>query len=390
MKILHIVSSMHPKAGGVSQGIRNLNPYIISGEVQVEVVCMDDENEDYQLKDGFVVHKIGCGKTSFQYNPKLYGWLRKYIENYDFVVVNGLWQFHNYAVYKIIKNLKKNKKKAPKVIIMPHGMLDPYFQKAPDRKIKAIRNELVWRLTEKKAINAADAVFFTCEEELILARTTFKGYLPKKEINVGFGIQKPPIFEVEMKTAFEQKCPEIKAKKYWLFISRIHPKKGIDLLIDAYNKMTCSNHLLPDLVIAGPIDSYYAQQMIEKAKSNAQIHFPGMLAGKAKWGVFYGCEAYLLPSHQENFGIAIVEAMACSKPVLITKNINIWREIEVGKGGWIIEELKIDAIEKKLVNLASLTDYLLKIKGQHAYDTFKNKFDIEACANVFVDTLKAL
>lgn len=390
MKILHIVSSMHPNAGGVSQGIRNLNPYIISGEVQVEVVCMDDENEEYHLKDEFIVHKIGRGKTSFQYNPKLYGWLAKHIENYDFVVVNGLWQFHNYAVYKIIKKLKKNNKKPPKVIIMPHGMLDPYFQKAPDRKIKAIRNELVWRLTEKKVINAADAVFFTCKEELILARTTFKGYLPKREINVGFGIQKPPIFEVEMKTTFEQKCPEIQAKKYWLFISRIHTKKGVDLLIDAYNKMTSTNHLLPDLVIAGPVDSDYAQQMIEKAKPNVQIHFPGMLAGNAKWGAFYGCQAYLLPSYQENFGIAIVEAMACAKPVLITKHINIWREIEAGNGGWIIEELNIDSIEGILVNLASLADSVLEIKGQQAYDTFKKNFDIEAYASYFVDTLKAL
>ncbi|WP_281298247.1 glycosyltransferase [Flavobacterium limnophilum] len=390
MKILHVISSMDPKAGGVSQGIRNLNPYIVKGDVQVEVISIDDKNEDYQLKDEFVIHKIGKGKTSFQYNPKLYVWLMQNLENYDCVVVHGIWQYHNYAVYIAIKKLKKKAKKTPKVIIMVHGMLDPYFQKAADRKMKALRNELVWRCTEKKAINAADALFFTCEEELLLARTTFKGYLPKKEINVGFGIQKPPIFEVQMKKAFEQKCPEILGKKYWLFISRIHPKKGVDVLIDAYNKMTSANHILPDLVIVGPVDSDYAQQMIEKANVNPQIHFLGMLTGNSKWGAFYGCEAYLLPSHQENFGIAIVEAMACKKPVLITKNINIWREIEAGNGGWILEEVSTDSIEKSLLVISKYTDAHLENKGKCAIETFNKTFDVEDCADIFITTLKNL
>lgn len=389
MKILHVISSMNPKAGGVSQALRNLNPHILAEDIQVEVVCMDDKKEDYQLNDEFIIHKIGKGKTSFQYKPKLYSWLIEHITNYDYVAVHGIWQYHNYAVYKIIKRLKNNNQKTPKVIIMPHGMLDPYFQKATDRKIKALRNELVWLLTEKKAVNAADALFFTCEEELLLARTTFKGYLPMKEINVGFGIQKPPIFDVEMKTAFEQKC-EVHLKKYWLFISRIHPKKGVDVLIDAYAKMTSVNNLLPDLVIAGPVDSDYAQQMIKKANKNPQIHFPGMLSGNCKWGAFYGCEAYLLPSHQENFGIAIVEAMACKKPVLITKNINIWREIEVGNGGWILESVKNDSLERLLIEISGLTDIYLQSKGKNAFSIYENKFDVEECANVFIRALKNL
>lgn len=389
-KLLRVISSMNPKTGGPSQGIRNLNPLIAENFCQVEVVCLDEEDENYRLEDKFVIHKVGKGKTSFQYNPKLYSWLKDNLGNYDFVSVHGIWQYHNYAVYKAIKTLKKNNQRTPKVVIMAHGMLDPYFQKATTRKWKALRNELVWHLTEKRAINAADALFFTCEEELLLARTTFKGYHPKKEINVGYGIQKPPLFRVEMKAAFEQKCPELQTKKYWLFISRIDPKKGVDLLIDAYNKLTFANHELPDLVIAGPVDSVYAQQMIKKANRNPQIHFPGMLTGDSKWGAFYGCEAYLLPSHQENFGIAIVEAMACRKPVLITKNINIWCEIEAGKGGWILETVVQNAIEQLLLVIAKQTDEALSHKGERAYETYSTKFDVESCAGIFVSALKNL
>lgn len=390
MKLLHVISSMNPKTGGPSQGIRNLNPFITKNSAEVEVVCMDEEYENYHFKDGFLIHKVGKGITAFHYNPKLDSWLAEHIENYDCLSVHGIWQYHNYAVYKAIQTLKKNNQKVPKVIIMAHGMLDPYFQKAPDRKWKALRNELVWRLTEKKVINAADALFFTCEEELLLARTTFKGYHPKKEINVGYGIQKPPVFTVEMKTAFEQFCPRVEAKKYWLFISRIDPKKGVDELIEAYNKLTQENHSMPELVIAGPTDSAYSQQMIRKANKNPHIHFPGMLTGDSKWGAFYGCDAYLLPSHQENFGIAIVEAMACKKPVLITKNINIWREIKTGEGGWVLEDVKKNLIEQQLIDIACLNQTDLVNKGKNAFRTYKDKFDVEECASVFFATLKNL
>ena len=224
----------------------------------------------------------------------------------------------------------------------------------------------------------------------MLARTTFKGYQPKRDINVGYGIEKPPVYAPEMKTAFEAICTQLKGKNYWLFLSRIDPKKGIDVLIDSYNDLINEDHLLPELVIAGPTDSGYAQKMIHKASKNTHIHFTGMLTGDSKWGAFYGCEAYLLPSHQENFGIAIVEAMACEKPVLITKNINIWREIEAGNGGWILEELNIDCIKKHLIDIAAQTDKALESKGENAFETYKNKFDVEECASVFIESLKNL
>ncbi len=390
MKILHVITSMDPKTGGPSQGLRNLSSFNLQLGLDVEVVCLDEVNQEYGVDDEIRIHKLGKGKTSFQYSTKLLKWLLSNIERFDFVSAHGIWQYHNYAVYKAIKILKKNNKKVPKVVIMPHGMLDPYFQKATDRKWKALRNEVVWRLTEKRALNAADAIFFTCEEELLLARTTFKGYHPKKDINVGYGIQKPPVFMQEMKAAFEELCPQIKAKKYWLFISRIHPKKGVDLLIEAYNQLIKENHSLPELVFAGPTDSIYAQQMKKNASNNNHIHFSGMLTGDSKWGAFSGCEAYLLPSHQENFGIAIVEAMACKKPVLITKNINIWREIEAGNAGWILEELNTDCIKKYLINIASQTNKALESKGENAFETYKNKFDVETCAKVFLINLKNL
>lgn len=390
IKILRVISSMHPSNGGPCQGIRNAIPYFQKTGITTEVVCMDDENSDYSITDNFIIYKVGNGKTSYQHQPELLKWLKNNILNYDFVIVHGLWQYHNYAVQKTIKLQKQQNLKTPKVIIMPHGMLDPYFQKATDRKWKALRNELVWTLIEKNCINQADAVFYTCEEEMRLAATTFKSYSPKKTFNVGYGIQKPPENKESLKEDFYKMYPEIKNKKYLLFLSRIHEKKGVDLLINAYNELFQKNKDLPDLVIAGPTASEYAQQMIVLASSNPKIHFSGMLTGNAKWGAFYNCEAYLLPSHQENFGIAIVEAMACKKPVLITNNVNIWSEIYEGGGGWIINLEEKNALKNTLLEIINQSEVELRDKGVNAFKTYQNKFHIETCAKKFIETLNSI
>ncbi len=390
IKILRVISSMHPSNGGPCQGIRNAIPYFQKAGIKTEVVCMDDENSDYSITDNFTVYKVGKGKTSYQYQSKLLQWLKNNILDYDFVIVHGLWQYHNYAVYKTIRLLKKQNQKVPKVSIMPHGMLDPYFQKATERKWKAFRNKLVWNFIEKKCINQADAVFYTCDEEMRLAANTFKSYNPKKVFNVGYGIQKPPEKRESLKEDFYKMYPEIKNKRYLLFLSRIHEKKGVDLLINTYNELFHKNNDLPDLVIAGPTTSEYAQQMIKLSSHNPKIHFSGMLTGNAKWGAFYNCEAYLLPSHQENFGIAIVEAMACKKPVLITKNVNIWKEIHEGGGGWVFSFEENNGLKKNLSEIIEQSDESFTAKGRRAFETYQNNFDIEICANKFIQTLKSI
>ena len=93
----------------------------------------------------------------------------------------------------------------------------------------------------------------------------------------------------------------------------------------------------PALVIAGPLESEYARQMQRLAKDLrlADVYFPGMLTGDAKWGAFYDCQAFVLPSHQENFGIAVVEALACGKPVLISDQVNICDEIRCDQAGFV-------------------------------------------------------
>ena len=360
MRILHVVSGMNPNLGGVSEGIRNTIPAMEKLELRNEVVSCDSSCDLWIKNVPFPLHALGPGRYSLAYSARFQIWLEKNLSRFDCVIVHGLWQWHVQATIRSFKKLKSNSQGAgryPLLFIMPHGMLDPWFQRHKTRRLKAIRNSIYWWLFERQAVNSADALLFTCEEEFLLARTTFRGYRPKREINIGYGIAEPPVFDPRMHDAFQTKCLELGNNPYLLFLGRIHPKKGVDLLIRAYAEVLKTDKLkttFPHLVIAGPgWDTSYGRQMRHlihianaeipsencklKTVNQPRIHTIGMLEGDSKWGAFHGCEAFILPSHQENFGIAVVEALACSKPVLISKKVNIWREIQRYKAG-IVEQ----------------------------------------------------
>lgn len=377
MKILRVIPSMNPKQGGPCQGIRNSIPTLNKLGHSNEVVCLDDSNASYLGQDDFIIHTLGQHSTPWQYHKALKPWLAKNLLNFDAVIIHGLWSYHAHATTKVIADLRKTGNKTPKVYVMPHGMLDPYFQQAKERRLKALRNDIYWKLIENNVCNSADAVLFTCEEELVLARTTFPKYHPKLEVNVGYGIQSPPVQTVKMTEAFKEKVPDWNGKPFWLFLSRIHEKKGVNLLIEAYLKMAKTNRNLPQLIIAGPgLDAPYGKSLIAQAADDKNIIFPGMLKGDAKWGAFYHCEFFVLTSHQENFGIAIVEALACKKPVLISNKINIWREIENGGGGFVEENNSQGAFEL-LQNWVKLSESQKEEMALMAEKTFLEKFTIE-------------
>jgi glycosyltransferase involved in cell wall biosynthesis len=111
-----------------------------------------------------------------------------------------------------------------------------------------------------------------------------------------------------------------------------------------------------------------------------------MLNGEAKWGALYGCEAFVLPSHQENFGIAVVEALACGRPVLISDQVNIWREIVEGGAGLVAE----DTLEGTYTLLASLVEkssIQKQLLTSQAEKVYQDCFNITYFTNNFLRAL---
>ena len=237
-------------------------------------------------------------------------------------------------------------------------------------------------------------MFFTCETEKELARKTFKSYYPQREINVGFGVEDVPVFESNMKTAFAEKCPGLNESSFLLYLSRIHPKKGAAMVVSSYiqlfNSYKKKNQIekIPKLVIAGPgLETEYGKKIRELIAVNPEvvpfIFFTGMISGNAKWGALHGCEAFILPSHQENFGIAVVEALACGKPVLISNQINIWDEIIRDNAG-IAEEDNLEGTTRLLecwMNFSSTQKMSMNDNARHC---FEKNFSVHPVAQRFV------
>jgi glycosyltransferase involved in cell wall biosynthesis len=469
LKILRVIASMNPASGGPCQGLRNSVSGLEELGVLSEVVCCDSPYEHWIKKDSFPVHALGPGKFGYAYTAKLQPWLEQNLFRFDAVIVHGLWQWPVQATIRAFAKLKANSPPAtrhPPLFIMPHGMLDPWFQRDKSRRLKAIRNSIYWWLFERHAVNSADAILFTCEEELRLARTTFGGYRPKREINVGYGIAEPPVFESQMQEAFQGKCPELGNNPYLLFLGRIHPKKGVDLLIRAYTEVLKTEKIKtipPHLVIVGPgWDTSYGRQMRQlidtanaelakkyhfdlttertetseekqiarmhslnergglqedfckpvcsspafhpqfqhvaenirvcypencklKTENLPRIHAVNMLEGNTKWGAFYGCEAFVLPSHQENFGIAVVEALACNKPVLISNKVNIWREI-AEDGAGLVEADSVDGTARLLHRF--LVGEIAGGVAERFSDCFQRHFEIQQASKKLLEALK--
>nr|WP_284731157.1 MULTISPECIES: glycosyltransferase [unclassified Pseudomonas] len=134
--------------------------------------------------------------------------------------------------------------------------------------------------------------------------------------------------------------PELKGKRVVLFLSRIHKKKGCDHLLQAFAQVAGQDERL-HLVMAGPDQGGWVQALQDQAEKSGIAHrisWPGMLQGTAKWGAFYAAEVFCLPSHQENFGVVVAEALACGKPVLISNKVNIWREIDKDRVGFVSDD----------------------------------------------------
>jgi len=268
MRILHIIGTLNPAAGGPTESVRVLLSYGPIGYTG-EVVTLDDPAAPYLNDFQFPVHALGPTNTTYGFNSKLLPWLRDNRHRFDGVVVNGLWQYCGFAAWRTLAG------NTP-YVVFTHGMLDPYFKHA--FPLKHIKKWLYWVPFEYWILRAAYRVLFTSKAEKRLAEQSFWLHRWNAYV-VPYGASGPsgdP--DVQMKAFFE-KCPEAKGKRFLLFLGRIHRKKGCDLLIDAFAKVAATD---PDLylVMAGPDQQLWSAKLKAAAASGGiedRVYWPGMV-----------------------------------------------------------------------------------------------------------------
>jgi glycosyltransferase involved in cell wall biosynthesis len=317
----------------------------------------------------------------YGYTRRMVPWLKAHAEHYDLIIVHGLWNYASLGSWIALHRSKT------RYFLFTHGMLDPWFIEA--FPIKALLKSVFWRLFEHRVLRDAQGVLFTTEEERELAARSFRPYIAKPYV-VGLGTRDAPGDRDAQRRAFAIGMPRLEGRRFILFLSRIHPKKGIDLLIRAFAAQALKHPDL-DLVIAGP-DQVGLQRTLEALASSlqlgARVHWPGMLTGDVKWGAFACARFFALPSHQENFGIAVAEALAIGTPVLVTNKVNIWREIEAERAGIVVND-DLDGIASGLARLSAMSDDERAIMSANARRCFVDRYDIEQVAKRLLQLAEA-
>ncbi|CAN5388196.1 glycosyltransferase [soil metagenome] len=326
MRILHLIASADPAMGGPSHAMRSLALRMRERGHEVTFATLDRPGARWIAESPVPVVALGPGRGRYGHTPELDRFLAAHAGEFDRFVVNGIWQYHSAAAARLLKGRG--------YVLFPHGMLDPWFREAYPKK--HLKKTLYWLARERAVVNGARRVLFTAEEERLLAQGCFPGYAAKEHV-LGYGADAPESDPVSDFLAFGDTVPELAGRPYLLFLGRLHEKKGCDLLLRAFARVYGDERDFR-LVMAGP-DHTSHRPTLERLASelgvSGQVLWPGMLSGNAKQGALRGAEAFVLPSHQENFGVAVAEALAVGTPVLVSNRVNIWREIEEDGAGLV-------------------------------------------------------
>ncbi len=363
MRLLHVIHTLDPSHGGPSESARMfVLAHQRAGNV-VEVATLDAPGA-FESRVNCEVHACGPGRGVYGYAPKLYEWLRANRSRFDGVIVNGVWQYHGRAARKAFAGHRP-------YVVFAHGMLDPYFRKF---KLKHIKKLAYWTLAEAKNLNQANAVCFTSEEEKKIAAEGFP-FRKFQRVVVPYGTTGPDTDAETAKKFFFDAHPHLAGLRYLLFLGRIHPKKACDILLEAFARVAP-----PDLhlVMAGPDGDNWRPALAAIAGRLGiadRVHWTGMLSAQLKWGAFFGAEAFILPSHQENFGIAVADALSCGIIPLISDKVNIAPEI-AADGAGLVQPDSVEGTMELIRGYLAMTENEKNLMRANARACYRKRYSL--------------
>ena len=334
MKILHVVSTMDPVSGGPTRVLADLVRYQHSVGHALAICTTDRGNPTSRRMDKSAfapllnAAELYCFATEVPpllVSSRMGAWLRKNIRRYDIDHIHGLYRFPpTYAAYQA-------RKQGVPYIIRPHGTLDPYLYTKSSRSVWLKR--LYERWFDIPNLHGAGAVHYTAEDER--QRAAFLG-LRAPSFIIPNGIDWNRYTQLPTRGAFRAALGLGDAPLV-LFLGRLHPKKGLDLLIPAF-EMIRRRIADAQLAIVGPENDRFGQQVrawvAERGLTEA-VHFIGHLDGADVIQAYVDADVFVLPSYTENFGMTVVEAMACALPVVISDQVNIHAEVAQSGAGLV-------------------------------------------------------
>jgi glycosyltransferase involved in cell wall biosynthesis len=333
MKILHVIANLAPRYGGPSKACWEMARAVaqLGHEVSIYTTNQDGPGE-LPVPVDQPVQREGVEIRYFPIQaPRFWGTslplalgLRQKIPASDLVHVHSLYLFHNLVAGHFCRHYD-----IP-YLMRPQGTLDPFIHRHHRR-----RKRIMEYLFENRNIRGAAALHFTtAQEQELAAPHTFA--TPGLVVPLGIGANE--FEEMPEPGSFRRRHPEIGDKQIILFFSRVNFKKGLDLLAKAFGAVARQRQDV-HLVIAGPDNEAWGARVrtwLEEEGVSARTTFTGMLLGPERLAVLRDATLFALPSYTENFGLAVVEAMAAGLPVIISDQVNIWPEVQSAGAGRVV------------------------------------------------------
>ena len=361
MRVLHVIPSVSERSGGPGLAIVPMCHALQAQGIEILLITTDAVSRTVDhggVPAIFFEAQLG---ESFKYSRPLATWLNANVQNFDAAHIHAVF---NHACLAAARACRKMR--VP-YVIRPLGTLDPWSMKQ-----KPVRKRVFWSLAGKAMLNGAAAVHYTSPAE----KAATEGALGVNHGRViPLGIEQPPATNGAARD------------RYVLVLSRLHPKKGLDVLIDAFAELTRQSQFQDwRLIIAGegPAEDVLKQRAAAVA---GRIEFPGWLDGERKEAMLRGASLLALPSYQENFGLCVMEALARSVPVLVSPHVNLAVEIAAANAGWIAQVEK-DALAAALVSALSDDDELSR-RGR-AGKVLSQKYSWERVASSLVELYKEI
>lgn len=367
MKVLHVVPALAACYGGPSKVVLDTCRALRSEGVQAEIATTNangDTNSPLPLESPSFLNTVPVHfferqqPWRYAFSWPMTQWLKKNVANYDLLHIHAVFSYSTTAAAFYARKF------GVPYIIYPHGMLAPW----PLRKSR-IRKALYLKAMEQKTIEGANAIQFTAEEEFSMSTAVGKSRFVL-----------PCIFDLEENYKERSNGASVHTKTNILFLSRIDPKKGIDTLISALQRLASEGREFV-FTLAGSGDTAYEEKvagMIRDAGLLSRTVIKGFVTGEEKASTFREADIFVLPSHQENFGIAVVEAMAYGLPVIISNEINIHSEIARARAGLVVPPT-IDDLYKAILELIKKPKLRIEM-GQSGRQFARDRYSPSATA----------
>lgn len=364
MKILHITASMSSEWGGPTKVVAELTEKLVEKGIEITIFSPFRQGEELKVVKPKGVklrlfHQSFIDKLWTSYSLELQRAIQKEVNNFDIIHIHEIWHYPHYIAYRAAKKAGK-----PYVITI-HGALDPWCL-----NYKSFKKKIYSLLIQKRILKESNVIHAITNEEV----RQIENFISNKKITmIPNGINPEDFTNLPFRKELEKLYPKLIGKKVLFFLGRIHPKKGLDLLVKVFGIITRERDDVR-LLIAGPdSDGYEAKvkQILEKERTLDKVIFTGMLKDQNKLVALGGADIFILPSYSEGFSMAILEAMISKLPVIITSQCN-FPEVDEYKAGIVIEPDSKQFVEA--LNTLLSNSKLCKKTGENGRKLVLEKF----------------